>query len=48
MPGLYRDLYRAFMVSHFHGQLAKRHNDAPGHTVTKPHLYREGLVRLIW
>ena len=45
MLGLYRDLYRGFTVKHFHEQLAKRHNDVLGYTVTKLHLQREGLVQ---
>lgn len=45
MLGLCRDLYRGFLVRHFHDQLLKRHNYLLGYTVTKLHLQREGLVR---
>lgn len=45
MPGLYRDLYRGFMVTHFHGRVTKRHGDRLAYTVTKLHLQRSGSCR---
>jgi len=44
MLGLYRDLYRGFIIKHFHEKLVKRHNYGLGYTVTKLHLQRAGLV----
>jgi len=45
MLGLYVERYSEFTVKHFHEQLAKRHDDKLGYTVTRLALQGAGLVK---